>query len=199
MPRGAEQNERMRQASDQKIRAAAAHVFVDKGLAGASIQQIASAAGVSLGLMYHHYRSKEELFVSLVEHAAQGLGRIADLFASDADPRAIMEAVTADVYQDMTQREESLQLMGLIVQGILSGNQTITEQIGHNQRHVLGAAADCIRRGQALGEFAPGDPDELSTYFFASIQGLILIRLFDRDIPVPSPSVMTAFLNPGTL
>jgi len=195
MPRGTETNERMRQASDQKIRAAAAHVFADKGLAGTSIQQIANAAGVSLGLMYHHYRSKEELFVSLVEHAAQGLSRIADQLASDTDPKLAIEAVATDVYQDMTEREESLHLMGLIVQGIVSGNETITEQIGRDNRHVLHAAADCIRRGQDLGEFAPGDPDELSTYFFASIQGLILMRLFSRDVPMPPPSVMTAFLT----
>ena len=197
MPRGVEHNERLRQASDHRIRAAAAQVFADKGLAGASIQQIADAAGVSLGLMYHHYRSKEELFVSLVEHAAEGLSRIADQLASDTDPKRAMEAVATDVYRDMTEREESLHLMGLIVQGILSGNETITEKIGRDNRHVLAAAADCIRRGQALGEFAPGDADELSTYFFASIQGLILMRLFDRDTPMPSPPVMTAFLGTG--
>ena len=197
MPRGIEQNERLRQASDQKIRAAAVHVFADKGLAGASIQQIANAAGVSLGLMYHHYGSKEELFISLVDYAAQGLGRIADQLSSDADPRTAIGAVALDVYQDMTAREESLHLMGLIVQGILSGNEAITEKIGRDNRHVLDAAADCIRRGQALGEFAPGDPDELATYFFSSIQGLILMRLYNRDVPMPSPSVMTAFLSKG--
>jgi len=197
MPRGTEHNERLRQASDQKIRAAAAKVFVDKGLAGASIQQIASEAGISLGLMYHHYRSKDELFLSLVDYAVQGLGHISDQLASETDPRTAIEAVALDVYQDMTVREESLQLMGLIVQGILSGNETITQKIGRDNRHVLDSAADCIRRGQALGEFAPGDPDELATYFFASIQGLIVMRLYNRDVPMPSPSVMTAFLSTG--
>jgi len=197
MPRGTEHNERLREASDQKIRAAAAKVFVDKGLAGASIQQIASEAGISLGLMYHHYRSKEELFISLVDYAAQGLGHIADQLASQTDPKQAIEAVALDVYRDMTEREESLQLMGLIVQGILSGNATIAEKIGRDNRHVLDAAADCIRRGQALGEFASGDPDELATYFFASIQGLIVMRLYNRDVPMPSPFTMTAFLNTG--
>ena len=45
----------------ERIERAALELFVAQGVAGTSIRQIASAAGVSLGAMYNYFTSKEEL------------------------------------------------------------------------------------------------------------------------------------------
>ena len=39
--------------------------FLEKGYAGASISQIAKTAGVNQSLIYHHFKSKEDLWVSV--------------------------------------------------------------------------------------------------------------------------------------
>jgi AcrR family transcriptional regulator len=49
----------------ERIERAALRLFVEQGVAGTSIREIASAAGVSQGAMYNHYVSKEELAFSL--------------------------------------------------------------------------------------------------------------------------------------
>ena len=53
----------MRDGSETKerIERAALTLFVKRGIAETSIRQIARAARVSLGAMYNHYRSKDEL------------------------------------------------------------------------------------------------------------------------------------------
>src|SRR6218665_179406 len=46
---------------------AAAEVFCRQGFAGASIDEIASAACVSRQTVYNHYREKDNLFTAVVE------------------------------------------------------------------------------------------------------------------------------------
>lgn len=46
----------------------ALEVFAAKGYRGTSIKDIAAAAGMSQGLMYHYFKSKEELLKATIEH-----------------------------------------------------------------------------------------------------------------------------------
>jgi AcrR family transcriptional regulator len=57
---------------------AAAHVFADRG-SGASMGEVAEAAGVSRATLYRYYPSREALFESLAVHALADAGaRLAD-------------------------------------------------------------------------------------------------------------------------
>ena len=67
MPRTPEENERIRQASKEKIRAAAMELFIKQGYYATSISDIAKQAGISKGLLYSYYKGKEELLSEMVE------------------------------------------------------------------------------------------------------------------------------------
>src|SRR5262245_58127634 len=56
---------------------AAATVFASSGLR-TSLQQIADACGILAGSLYHHFESKEEIFIALVERYQAELDRIAE-------------------------------------------------------------------------------------------------------------------------
>jgi AcrR family transcriptional regulator len=56
------------------IERAALQLFVERGVAETSTRDIARAAGVSLGAMYNHYVSKEELAWSLFSRNTYQLG-----------------------------------------------------------------------------------------------------------------------------
>jgi AcrR family transcriptional regulator len=57
---------------------AAAAEFASRGYHGATLDAIAGAAGVSKGAVYHHFSSKEELFLALLdERLEKRLGEIA--------------------------------------------------------------------------------------------------------------------------
>jgi len=45
---------------------AAAQLFVEQGYAGTTLRQIAAAAGIKAGSIYHHFDSKEALFVAVL-------------------------------------------------------------------------------------------------------------------------------------
>jgi AcrR family transcriptional regulator len=51
---------------------AAARTFARKGFAGASVEEIAEAAGFSVGAVYSNFAGKDELFVELLSGRASG-------------------------------------------------------------------------------------------------------------------------------
>jgi AcrR family transcriptional regulator len=93
MPRSPQLNARMREATREKLLAAALAAFARHGYGGASLRSIAAEAGVSPGAVYLYFQSKE--------------GLLHELFArSMADVRASFAAAQAE--PDPTRRLETL-------------------------------------------------------------------------------------------
>ncbi|WP_328464710.1 TetR family transcriptional regulator [Actinoplanes sp. NBC_00393] len=76
-----------------RIREAAIALFTERGIAGATIRDIAQAAGVSSGLLRHHFGSKEGLRDACDEWA---MGRIGQLQMQFSDSQTI-GPITPDV------------------------------------------------------------------------------------------------------
>ncbi len=68
-PLNKEQLNQIRDERKDQIMNAALKVFARRGIAGTKISMIASEAGVSQGLFYHYFKSKDEALIALVEQA----------------------------------------------------------------------------------------------------------------------------------
>ncbi len=66
MPRTSKQFETIRSERREAILEAALHVFAEDGYHSASISKVSKAAGISKGLMYNYFESKEELLKILI-------------------------------------------------------------------------------------------------------------------------------------
>jgi AcrR family transcriptional regulator len=65
--------QRRKQARPQELLAAALEVFVEKGFAAARAEELAQRAGVSKGLLYLYYPSKEEIFKAVIRENLSNL------------------------------------------------------------------------------------------------------------------------------
>ena len=66
----------------EKLFEAAARVFEEQGIGGASIEAIAAAAGFTRGAFYSNFKSKDELIIAMLEdHVEQSIRRNLDLLA----------------------------------------------------------------------------------------------------------------------
>ncbi len=61
--------ERRRQQTREVLLAAAADVFAERGFHGASLDQVAAAAGFTKGAVYSNFKNKDDLFLALIEAA----------------------------------------------------------------------------------------------------------------------------------
>ena len=196
MPRSQQQFEEMRNATKEKIHAAATRLFVRKGFGSTNVQEIADAAGISIGLLYRHYKTKEELFNAIARNAYAGLQSIAALFRSDDSPKALFDAFVTIIHDDLSHSEELAHLLILMKQAALT-NAVNQQQspVATENTEVFRATADLIKRGQEQGQFRPGDPYEMALFFFSVIQGLADMKVVLReDFVMPSQRILTAFL-----
>lgn len=196
MPRTKKQFEEMRNATKEKIQTVAMHLFAQKGLAATNVQDIADAAGISIGLLYRHYKTKEALFYELVEFALAGLKEISERLQSDASPKSIVESIIDEIYDDLANDEDFTNLLVLLTQAALAGKED-SKVVGLIEQDftMLQAMADLIRRGQELDEFRSGDPFEMSVFFFSTIQGITISKAaFQPVFRLPPKSLLTEFL-----
>lgn len=78
-------------AKRRQILEGARQVFLASGFDGASMGEIAKAAGVSKGTLYVYFDSKESLFAALTLEEKQGLAEVLfKLDANDPDVRAVL-------------------------------------------------------------------------------------------------------------
>lgn len=70
--------------TEEKILQAARKIFVDKGLEGARMQDIADEAGINKALLHYYFRSKEKLFETIFSQvAADFLPVLFDIMETD--------------------------------------------------------------------------------------------------------------------
>ena len=78
----------------EKLYEAAARVFEEQGIGGASIEAIAAAAGFTRGAFYSNFRSKDELIIAMLEdHVEQSIRRNLELLAQHSNLAEFLDAV----------------------------------------------------------------------------------------------------------
>ena len=89
----------------QLILEAALDVFAEQGFEGATTKEIAARAGVTHGLIYFYFASKEDLFQATFEHTLRGaLDQIHLPSAEDAgdEPAAVIERGVASLLETVS-------------------------------------------------------------------------------------------------
>jgi len=77
-PRTPEQFEEMRESRRKQIMDAGLELFASEGYSHCSISQLASHAGISKGLMYNYFKSKEALLIAIIEEGMQDIMAMMD-------------------------------------------------------------------------------------------------------------------------
>lgn len=102
-PRTSEQNEEIRQITQQKILKAAFPLFAEKGYANTSISEIANNAGVSKGLIYHYFDNKEEMLQQIFQYWIDEAATMFD-FSDELSPEQKMEQMLSIVFEFTRQK-----------------------------------------------------------------------------------------------
>ncbi len=172
MARPEESNQRMRDEAKRKILSAATRVFARKGLAATRMSDIATEAEVGYGLIYHYFKSKEEIYQAIIERSITGLARIYAYVSSlDVTPWERITIYTDEVMSGM-QREPDMTLLGAQIVTSEVASSEIRNKVITNSKQNLLDFQQLVEAGQTAGQVAAGDPIELTSIFFAIIGGL---------------------------
>lgn len=109
-PRTPEQNEEIREQTRRQIKDAAFQLFAQEGFTDTPVSSIAEAAGVSKGLIYHYFSSKEDILIGIFEDLQQ-LGEQMMDFSEDQSPTERMQQMLERTFYYMEQSSEVIRLM----------------------------------------------------------------------------------------
>lgn len=197
-PRSKQQNEQIKEDRRAQILYAALAVFSRRGLAATKIADIAAQAGLSHGLVYHYFASKEDIFVELV--------RIADHTSSSSmlqaeqmplPPKEKLRAIAQFVLQSLQDTSESAYMFYLMAQAMMSDiTPPAAKEILSKFNIPYEVITRIITQGQAEGTIACGDPAQLARFFWAMVQGFATYQLVSPSAPMPDADVLMRMFEP---
>ncbi len=115
-PRTKQQFEAIRASSTTRILEAALELFGTVGYQTTTIAQIAGKAGVSKGLIYNYFDSKEALLKAMIEELSKEGEKVMDTSRSE-DPREMLELMIRGAISWMRNHEKQNRLiMSLVTQ-----------------------------------------------------------------------------------
>jgi len=199
-PRGKKLNEQMRADASAKITRAALEVFAEYGYHGATMEQIMRVSGLSKGLVYYYFPSKEKIFLHLVDTALD-ISRNTWQKALDSPGTAWekIEKLSENVVKIAFTDESSLYSL-IMVQAITQG-KGIPGLMDHilQSMDYYSKLPQLIVEAQNSGDAAQGDPQLLFMAFVALVQGFVLFLLNDDEMKKKiTPQVLTSVLrNPA--
>ncbi|MFY0802578.1 TetR/AcrR family transcriptional regulator [Peribacillus frigoritolerans] len=181
MPRTPEENDRIRQASKEKIRTAAMELFMKQGYYTTSISDIAKQAGISKGLLYNYYKGKEELLSEMVEARIREVVEVMEEAFTLNTPREQLEHIINGAIDNILQKPEvhrfylHLQTQPESDEELIKYSHLILEE---NARQF---EFQC-KIFESMGE---KDPRKRSLYFSSVLQGIMLmISTYQQGFPV---------------
>ena len=176
-------------AKRRQILHGAGKVFMDLGFDGASMGEIARAAGVSKGTLYVYFADKSTLFEAIVEQEALGQGKVAFNFDPERDA-----AVTLDefgrAYIELLCRPGG----GSAIRTVMAIAERMPDVGRRYYEHVLektiGRLAGYLEARVEAKELAIPDCQLAASQFMQMCQASLFLPFIFQAAPSPSPERM---------
>jgi AcrR family transcriptional regulator len=170
----------------QQVLDAAYSCFARNGFHETTMQDIAREAGVSYGVVYHYFDSKEDVIEEVWQASREAREiRLRKAYEKTTVPDVLAEFLGLSVSR--LERPESIPEMRLRIQ--LFGEALLNPRIAENLRgvwdYVLELLEDLIRQGQGRGEINPViDTKALARAYIAVHDGLVLQKAIDPEVDI---------------
>lgn len=127
----------------QRILDAAISVFIEKGFEETSMREIASAAGLTTGAIYHHFKNKDELFYHAVKEAMYFAQKLSEKDESSnlKSTENMLNEISNKVRERMSKADEQ-RLLVLLIGYVVSKGGTLREVLKNDYDEIISKVAD---------------------------------------------------------
>jgi TetR/AcrR family transcriptional regulator len=165
-----------KRSTEELILEAAQAVFLEKGLAGARMQEIADRAGINKALLHYYFRSKEKLSALIIERAIGViLPRVMAVLDTDVELFDKIRLVV-DTYLNFVSRNSFLPLF--IVNEVNRNPQFFFRTVVEKERTHLDKFRRQVEEAVAQGRIHPINPAQL----FMNVMSLVIFPFLGKPI-----------------
>jgi AcrR family transcriptional regulator len=190
-PRNEEQNAQIKDERHEQILSAALKVFAAKGFAATKIGDIASRAEVSHGLVYHYFKSKEEIFHALLKRAlSTSSSSVTQVERLDIPPIEKVRVIAQYILKNIESFEDTAYYFLIVLHAaVMEASQEIAE-LSEDTAEAVRAMERILVEGQKRGEVIEGEAHDMATAFFSAIQGLAVNKLAVKGFRMPDAELL---------
>jgi TetR/AcrR family transcriptional regulator, fatty acid metabolism regulator protein len=172
---------RAQAAADRRrqILDAAVRVFARQGFHGCRVSDIADEAGVAYGLVYHYFRSKEEVLDTLFLERWDVLVATIDEVAAREDmaPRAQLHVIVSFIVDSYRHDPD---LMKVIIVEVTRAANSFGRTHLAKIREAYDGIAGIVERAQASGTFKSDvTPQYVAMAFYGAVEQVLTAWIFD--------------------
>ncbi len=162
-----------------KIMDAAIRLFSNRGYKTASVDDICKEAGVSKGAFYHHFETKQALFLALLDGWLKTIDNAIEAAKDQPAPATFLAMAEAFPYIFESAGDNLPMFLEFWLQA--SRDEEIWKASIAPYRRYHQAFTELIQRGQEEGSFVNIDPALTSRMIVSMAMGLLLQSLLDPE------------------
>jgi AcrR family transcriptional regulator len=161
---------------------AAAQLFCKRGLEGTSIDEVAQAAGYTKGAFYANFKSKEELFlVMLDERFARELERLDQALAGTQEPYEEARAAAADFIHFASDDDWPALYFQFVAHAVR--DEDFRQELATRHRAMRERLTEVFKRWKEGFGVAPTLPvAQITAMMFFMADGFLLDRMIEPDL-----------------
>ena len=165
--------------SKNQILDAALKVFVNKGYAQTRMDDIVDNSGLSKGAIYHHYKSKKDLFLSLIDHWESYF--FSDIFNKNIDnknPDDVLRDIVKDVVTAFNDKKYVF-LAELEFWSLANHDDNVRDRTKALYVKLLKLFRSVVIKGIETKQYKQINVDVASLSIMTSLQGVIWFSIFE--------------------
>ena len=156
---------------------AAIKLFSTRGYNKASVDDICQEAGISKGAFYHHFKTKQMLFLALLDGWLQAIDSAIEASKDKTAPETLMQMTGAFPFIFDTAGDNLPMFLEFWLQA--SRDKNIWEASVSPYRRYHKYFTSLIKKGVDEGSFVEVDPELTSRMIVSTAMGLLLQSLLD--------------------
>lgn len=169
-------------------------MLVKRGYKATTIRDIAKELGISTGLFFNYFRTKEELYLSLIEYATHGANSIFSRIDGQ-EPITFFENICKMILNYFRLEPTGAKMFILMLQALNSDATPPKVKEFARKFDSVTPVIPIILRGQREGSIKQGNPVVLAMTFWGTIQGMAEQRAINPGLPFPDSSWIVDILR----
>jgi len=192
MPKTEEQNQKILDERKEQILEASLEEFSQKGYSGTKISDIVKRAGISQGLLYHYYKSKDELYLAVIEKSIELSMTLAEnIVQYNLKGWNAIVAMTEWIIQWLKNGGEGkLRFFFMQQAAMLKPMPEGIKEALIKSNNMNEFMAKLIKEGQDEGKVVEGDPVKLAALYWVLVQGIIMNDVVTENIGLGNKNLM---------
>lgn len=172
-----------KEARRNEILVAGLDLFIRRGYSSTKINDIAKYVGMSTGLLFHYFESKEKLYEELIRNGIAGPMSLMD--NSGMDPIAFFEAAAKQIFDTVKSRPISAKYFVLMNHALY--NEAAPQSVKNMLKDydIYTPTSQLIIKGQEKGTIRKGNPYALAMAYWSAIQGVAEQIAVNPEYPCP--------------